>query len=72
MSAELGNVLVYICFGIMLMLSLMSCSSEQLKRGTYYSIHEKQRQDCLNQGRKDCDQYEYENYDEYQRRRQEQ
>jgi len=53
-------------------LTITACSSEQFKRGAYYSIHEKQRQDCLQAGRNDCDQYDYDKYDEYQRKKREQ
>lgn len=53
-------------------LLLVACSSGQLKRGTYYSIHEKQRQDCIEAGRTDCEQYKYDSYDEYERKKNEQ
>jgi hypothetical protein len=64
--------LTVIFVGLILASCLSACSKDQLKRGTYYSIHEKQRQDCINQGRVDCDHYDYESYDEYQRKRNEQ
>ena len=54
---------------ILVAFNLSSCSTEQLKQGMYYSIHEKQRQDCLLSGQKDCSEYEYDRYDEYQRRK---
>jgi hypothetical protein len=53
-------------------LVLVACSSEQLKRGTYYSLHEKQRQDCIESGRADCDQHKYDSYEEYERKSKEQ
>jgi len=53
-------------------LTVTACSSEQFKRGAYYSIHEKQRQDCLQAGRHDCEQYDYDKYDEYQHKKQQQ
>jgi len=63
------RVLFQLCLCLILTPYLLACTSEQVKRSTYHSIHEKQRQDCINEGRTDCSQYDYESYDEYQRKR---
>lgn len=61
------DLLLYILMGLALS-QLSGCSSQQLKQGTYDSLHERQRQQCLEQGRTDCDQYDYDSYDQYQRK----
>ena len=53
------------------MLLLAACSGQQLKQGTYYSLHEQQRQRCIQEGRTDCSQYDYDSYDVYERKRNE-
>lgn len=49
-------------------MSTASCSN-RAKHAVYDMLHEKQRQECLMQGRQDCPRTE--NYDDYSRQRQE-
>lgn len=63
------KVLCRLLVGIIATQLLMACTSQQVKRGTYYSIHERQRQQCIDEGRVDCSQYDYDSYDEYQRKK---
>ena len=46
-----------------------ACSSEQFKRTTYDALHERQLQQCREEGRQDCQRSE--SYDEYERKRNE-
>jgi len=63
------KVLYTLLIGLVALQFLISCTSQQVKRGTYYSLHEQQRQRCIEEGRVDCSQYDYESYDEYQKKR---
>lgn len=63
------KVLYTLLIGLVAAQFLISCSSQQVKRGTYYSLHEQQRQRCIDEGRADCAQYDYESYDEYLRKK---
>ena len=67
--SNIRKILSFIILGSLVTQCLLACTSEQIKRGTYSSIHEKQRQDCIQSGRTDCDQYDYDSYDEYQRKK---
>jgi len=64
--------LIFIPVALILANYLMACTNEQLKRSTYYSIHEKQRRQCIEEERQDCSQYDFESYEEFQRKKRDQ
>lgn len=55
-------------FLMMLATLTVSCSN-QTKHAVYDMMHEKQRQDCLKQGRSDCQRAE--SYEKYKKKRDE-
>lgn len=57
----------FILTGLIIAPYLIACTSEQVKRATYHAMHEKQRRECMDAGRQDCSQYDYDSYDKYQR-----
>jgi hypothetical protein len=52
-----------------LLIALQGCSSESFKRGTFETLQNYNRQQCLNDPAADCP--ERESYDDYQRQRKE-
>jgi hypothetical protein len=58
-----------IVFGLCTLLLLASCSSENVKRSTYNSLHIMQQRECQQQPGKDCPQPE--SYDKYKKQREE-
>lgn len=52
---------------IILVLLTASCSSNQAKEAVYNMMHDKQRQDCLQQRNKECPRSE--SYNDYKQKR---
>ena len=62
------NYFTYLSIFVVLVLQT-ACTSEQFKNTTYRAIHDRQQQQCREEGRQDCPRAE--SYSDYEKKRKE-